>query len=162
MFSNGSSSSTSRAMVTPSLVMVGAPNFLSMTTLRPFGPIVTLTVSASLFTPASRPRRAASSNFRILGMTESNSSRVLLLHGCGDACGPAGDPGGAGSGQLGQDIPAGEDEEILALDGDLGASVLGVHHGVAHGDIGRDQFSGVFRTASRSHGENFALLGLLL
>ena len=66
MFSNGSSSSTSRAMVTPSLVMVGAPNFLSMTTLRPLGPSVTLTVSASLVTPASRPRRAASSNFRIL------------------------------------------------------------------------------------------------
>ena len=34
-FSYGSSSSISRAMVTPSLVMVGAPNFLSMTTLRP-------------------------------------------------------------------------------------------------------------------------------
>ena len=34
-FSYGSSSSISRAMVTPSLVMVGAPHFLSMTTLRP-------------------------------------------------------------------------------------------------------------------------------
>ena len=31
-FSNGSSTSISRAMVTPSLVMVGAPNFLSSTT----------------------------------------------------------------------------------------------------------------------------------
>ena len=38
MFSKTSSSSTSRAMDTPSLVMVGAPNFFSMTTLRPFGP----------------------------------------------------------------------------------------------------------------------------
>ena len=76
MFSNGSSSSTSRAMDTPSLVMVGAPNFFSITTLRPFGPRVTFTVSASLLTPASSPRRAASSNFRILGMTVSNSSRV--------------------------------------------------------------------------------------
>ena len=37
MFSNGSSSSMSRAMVTPSLVIVGAPNFLSSTTLRPSG-----------------------------------------------------------------------------------------------------------------------------
>ncbi len=70
MFSKGSSSSTSRAMDTPSLVMVGAPNFFSITTLRPLGPKVTLTVSASLLTPASSPRRAASSNFRILGMTE--------------------------------------------------------------------------------------------
>ncbi len=67
-FSYGSSSSTSRAMVTPSLVMVGAPNFLSMTTLRPFGPIVTFTVSASLLTPRSRARRASSSNFRIFAM----------------------------------------------------------------------------------------------
>jgi hypothetical protein len=46
MFSNGSSSSMSRAMVTPSFVIVGDPNFLSRTTLRPFGPIVTLTASA--------------------------------------------------------------------------------------------------------------------
>ena len=63
MFSNGSSSSISRAMETPSLVMVGAPNFLPMTTLRPLGPKVTLTASANLSTPASRPRRASSSNF---------------------------------------------------------------------------------------------------
>jgi hypothetical protein len=38
MFSNLSSSSISLATVTPSLVMRGAPNDLSMTTLRPFGP----------------------------------------------------------------------------------------------------------------------------
>ena len=81
MFSNGSSSSTSRAMDTPSLVMVGAPNFFSITTLRPFGPRVTFTVSASLLTPASSPRRADSSNFRILGMTVSNSSRVPRISG---------------------------------------------------------------------------------
>src|ERR687892_633243 len=36
--SHGSSSSTSLAMVTPSLVTVGAPHFLSSTTFRPFGP----------------------------------------------------------------------------------------------------------------------------
>ena len=70
-FSYGSSTSTSRAIVTPSLVMVGAPNFLSMTTLRPRGPIVTLTVSASLLTPRSRARRASSSNFRIFAMERS-------------------------------------------------------------------------------------------
>ena len=37
-FSYGFSSSTSLATVTPSLVIVGAPHFLSMTTLRPRGP----------------------------------------------------------------------------------------------------------------------------
>ena len=51
MFSTLFSSSISFATVTPSLVMVGAPNFLSITTFRPLGPSVTLTASASLSTP---------------------------------------------------------------------------------------------------------------
>ena len=42
MFSNLSASSISLATVTPSLVMRGAPKLFSMTTLRPFGPSVTL------------------------------------------------------------------------------------------------------------------------
>src|SRR6201996_3640051 len=67
-FSYGFSSSISLATVTPSLVIVGAPHFLSMTTLRPRGPSVTFTVSASLSTPRSRERRASSSNSRILGI----------------------------------------------------------------------------------------------
>ena len=37
MFSSASLSSISLATVTPSLVMVGEPNFFSITTLRPFG-----------------------------------------------------------------------------------------------------------------------------
>src|SRR6478736_5995155 len=48
MFSNLSSSSISLATVTPSLVMRGAPNDLSRTTLRPFGPSVTLTSLAAI------------------------------------------------------------------------------------------------------------------
>ena len=62
IFSNGSSKSTSRAMVTPSLVTVGAPNFLSRTTLRPLGPRVTFTALARALTPRSNARRASSSN----------------------------------------------------------------------------------------------------
>src|ERR1700710_623641 len=53
-------------MVTPSLVIIGEPNFLSITTLRPRGPRVTLTVSASLLTPRSRARRASVLNARDL------------------------------------------------------------------------------------------------
>ncbi len=45
------SSSISLATVTPSLVIVGAPQLFSMTTLRPRGPRVTLTASASWLTP---------------------------------------------------------------------------------------------------------------
>src|ERR1700749_472386 len=67
-FSSGSSSSTSRATVTPSLVMVGAPHFLSITTLRPRGPSVTLTVSASRSTPRSSAARGSELNSRILGI----------------------------------------------------------------------------------------------
>jgi hypothetical protein len=65
-FSNTSSTSISRAIVTPSFVIVGAPNLLSNTTYRPFGPSVTLTASARMFTPRSSARRASSLNFSSL------------------------------------------------------------------------------------------------
>ena len=87
-FSYESSSSTSRAMVTPSLVIVGAPHFLSMTTLRPFGPSVTLTASASALTPRSRLRRASSSNSRILAMGVCRSFVCLVAFGTGPPRGP--------------------------------------------------------------------------
>src|SRR5579884_2229335 len=61
MFSNGFSTSISLAMVTPSFMMLGLPNFFSSTTLRPRGPNVTLTASARILTPRSRARRASSS-----------------------------------------------------------------------------------------------------
>ena len=60
MFSSGSLSSISFATVTPSLVMTGEPNFLSRTTLRPLGPSVTFTASASRFTPRSIAWRESS------------------------------------------------------------------------------------------------------
>ena len=59
MFSNLSESSISLATVTPSLVMRGAPNDLSSTTLRPFGPSVTLTALARISTPRSIRSRAS-------------------------------------------------------------------------------------------------------
>src|SRR2546425_303882 len=64
MFSTSSSSSISFATVTPSFVTVGFPNFLSMTTLRPLGPSVTFTASASLSTPRLRRARASTLNSR--------------------------------------------------------------------------------------------------
>ena len=68
-FSKGSSSSISRATVTPSCVIMGDPNFFSRTTFRPLGPSVIFTASASLLTPRSIARRADSSNARIFGTT---------------------------------------------------------------------------------------------
>jgi hypothetical protein len=60
MFSRLSLSSISLATVTPSLVMVGEPNFLSRTTLRPLGPSVILTASASWLTPRRMAARDSS------------------------------------------------------------------------------------------------------
>ncbi len=54
MFSQGSLSSTSLATVTPSLVLVGEPNFLSRTMFLPRGPSVALTTLLRMFTPLSR------------------------------------------------------------------------------------------------------------
>ena len=77
-FSHGSSRSISLAMETPSFVIVGAPHFFSSTTLRPFGPRVTRTASASLFMPLSRDRRASSSK-RITSEEADRSRRVKPL-----------------------------------------------------------------------------------
>ena len=51
IFSYGSCRSISFATVTPSLVTVGEPNFLSIKTFLPLGPSVTLTASESVVTP---------------------------------------------------------------------------------------------------------------
>src|SRR4051812_45416069 len=59
MFLNWSDSSISRAIETPSFVIVGAPVRRSSTTLRPLGPSVTFTVFASSSTPAWSSRRAS-------------------------------------------------------------------------------------------------------
>ena len=58
MFASLSSSSISLATVTPSLVTVGEPQDFSMTTLRPRGPSVTLTVLARMLSPVAMLWRA--------------------------------------------------------------------------------------------------------
>src|SRR5918993_214643 len=136
MFSNGSSSSTSLAIDTPSLVIVGAPHFLSRTTLRPFGPSVTLTALASLSTPASRARRASSSNLSSLDIGSA------LHHG--------------------EHVAAGQDQEVLAVDRDLGAAVLGVQDGLADADVEGDELAGCLGALAGTDSEDLALLRLLL
>ena len=81
MFSNGSSSSISFAMVTPSLVISGAPNFLSRTTLRPFGPRVIFTVSASWSIPFCKDFLASSPYAMILDIVIKTSS-ICKSNGC--------------------------------------------------------------------------------
>src|SRR3989442_6832949 len=76
MSSLGSLSSISLATVTPSLVIVGLPNFLSMTTLRPFGPRVTFTASASWSTPRLSRERATVLNSRYLAAIYSSLAQL--------------------------------------------------------------------------------------
>ena len=63
---------------------------------------------------------------------------------------------------LGEHVTGVEDQEVLALDGDLGAAVLRVDDDVADGDVERDQLAGVLGATAGTDGEDFALLGLLL
>ena len=78
MFSNLSSSSISLATVTPSLVMRGAPNDLSSTTLRPLGPSVTRTALVRMSTPRNIRSRASTENLTSL-------AAIFLLHYVRDA-----------------------------------------------------------------------------
>ena len=79
MFSNLSSSSTSFATVTPSLVTLGAPKDLSMTTLRPLGPRVTVTASARILTPRTMDSLASCSNLTIFAAIESSLTSVCVV-----------------------------------------------------------------------------------
>ncbi len=93
MFSNLSLNSISLATVTPSLVMVGPPNDFSSNTLRPLGPKVTLTASASLLTPSKMDSRALFPYFRSFAMILSPYNfdwnywnyRLALHPACGGA-----------------------------------------------------------------------------
>ncbi len=53
IFANGSSSSISFAIVTPSLIIVGLPHDFSRTTVLAAGPKVTLTASATVSIPST-------------------------------------------------------------------------------------------------------------
>ena len=82
MFSNLSASSISLATVTPSLVMRGAPNALSMTTLRPFGPSVTFTALARMSTPRSiRSRASPEKRTSFAGIANCLQLHVVSVNG---------------------------------------------------------------------------------
>src|SRR5262245_3134980 len=64
--------------------------------------------------------------------------------------------------ELGEHVAARQHEEVLTVDGDLGAAVLRVEDDVAGGDVHRDQLTGLVRATARSDGEHLTLLRLLL
>src|ERR1700758_1549806 len=151
MFSNLSSSSISLATVTPSLVMRGAPNDLSRTTLRPFGPSVTLTALLRMSTPRRMRSRASTPNLTsladIFGFPEFDLDP--LIPGCGRSVSPFETPAAPapqgeagvglsglllGSGDVGEnahDVAFLHDQQIDIVDLDFGARPFAEQHAVA-------------------------------
>src|SRR6188508_1629746 len=109
MFSNLSLSSISLATVTPSLVIRGAPNDFSMTTLRPFGPSVTFTAFASVSTPRSIFSRASAENLTSFAamLVPPSFSRTGGLRRFAELAGFFDDA---------EDVTILHDEQILAVD----------------------------------------------
>src|SRR6201994_3618484 len=126
MFSNLSESSISLATVTPSLVMRGAPNDLSRTTLRPFGPSVTLTASARISTPRIMRERASTLNFTSLA-----AMGLILVY---LECVERSKLGGFGvrhpAFDHAHDVAFLHDHQVLTVDLHLGARPLAEQHAV--------------------------------
>src|SRR3984957_12151903 len=157
MFSNLSSSSISLATVTPSLVMRGAPYDLSRTTLRPLGPSVALTALLRISTPRSIRSRASEEKRTSLAdmmfnpwfeVREQAASGRLFLRG---ACAL----------DHTHDVGLLRDQKVLTVDLDLGAGPFAEQHPVARFEVKRNELA-AFVPSARSHGDDLALLRLLL
>src|SRR5712672_3383868 len=180
MFSNLSSSSISFATVTPSLVMRGAPKLLSSTTLRPLGPSVTFTALARMSTPrsilsrASPPNRtsfAAISTYSIVSdvilIASSAARRVskdeawFVPASFETAPRASSGPGAMSSGDDAHDVGLLHDQEILAVEHDLGARPLAEQNVVAGLHVRGDDLAGLVAAAG-ADGDDLALRRLLL
>src|SRR5712692_1526080 len=143
MFSRGSLSSISFATVTPSLVMRGEPYFLSRTTFRPLGPRVTLTASARRLTPRRIDCRDSSPYVICFAIGAASIFLEKRLR------------------QHGQDFVFAEDQDLLAVDLDVGPRVLPEQDLVAHLDVQGD-LGPVLQELAVPDGQDLALLGLFL
>src|SRR5579885_569891 len=191
MFSNLSSSSISLATVTPSLVMRGAPNDLSSTTLRPLGPRVTFTALARMSTPRSMRSRASTENltsfaaivsfpsvFAVTLRSEPRERRASKGdRDCG--CHPSRRvrrartfrmtvcalrrllPGGGAAFDDAHDVGLLHDQELFAVDLDLGARPFAEQDDVTDLEVDRNELA-VFIAAAGADGDDLALARLLL
>src|SRR5438067_2817643 len=145
MFMSLSFSSISFATETPSLVTVGAPNERSSTTLRPFGPRVTLTALARMFTPSTILARATSPKITSLAamfyFSDSGSIWTELL------------------GHDGHDVFFAHDQQLFAVDLDGLAGVLAEQDAVADFHFQRTNVAVLLHFAV-AHGENLTLVRL--
>src|SRR3954471_8021154 len=157
IFSNLSFSSISLATVTPSLVMRGLPKLLSRTTLRPLGPRVTFTASARMSTPrmmrsrASREKRTSFAAIVSIPCSESHS-KVSPPRLRAEARKSADDP---------EDVAFLHDQQVLAVDADLGARPFAEQDLVAGLDLERVDFASLV-TSAGAGGDDLALLRLFL
>src|SRR5262245_21039952 len=140
MFSNLSLSSISFATETPSFVTVGEPQLLFNTTLRPFGPSVTLTALASTSTPLASRLRALSSKMicfaamNVVSLSSlQNREHVFLF----------------------------EDHVLVAVELDLGAGILTEQDAIPLLDHELANFA-VVEQRSGADGDHVALRGFLL
>src|SRR5580704_3435047 len=144
MFSNLSSSSISLATVTPSLVMRGAPNDLSSTTLRPFGPRVTRTALARMSIPRSILSRASTENLTSLAAILSPFKKLVMLPHAGNDrfVHDDGSSGGLalhlGLDQHPHNVALFHYEVLDAIDFDLGARPFAEQDAVADLDVDRN------------------------
>src|SRR5216684_1203376 len=181
MFSNLSSSSISLATVTPSLVIRGAPNDLSSTTFRPFGPSVTRTAWVRMSTPRSILSRASTENFTSfaamslllktclcglfasgsLQSAKSGSMPSVRRRGVTDVKGSGGLAAPFGFHQHPHEIAFLHDEVLDAVELDLGPRPFSEEHPVADFDVDGDELAGLVASA-RADGDDFALLRFFL
>src|SRR6266576_4592429 len=154
MFSNLSSSSISLATVTPSLVMRGAPNDLSSTTLRPFGPSVTRTALVRISTPRNIRSRASTENFTSL-------AAIFLLHYLGMRQHLRGLFPGVRLIEYAHNVALLHDQVIDAVELNFGAGPFSEQDAIARLQLNRYQVALVI-AATRADGDDLAFGRLLL
>src|SRR4051812_33857913 len=150
MFSNLSASSISLATVTPSLVIRGAPNDFSITTLRPLGPSVTRTASLRISTPRSIRVRASTENLTSLAamcylLLIKKGAPLGRLLSCFDDIKDA------------HNVGLLHDDQLFAVDLDLGARPFAEQHTVAGLHVGRHELAGLVAGAG-ADGDDLAFL----
>src|ERR1043166_1373427 len=122
MFSQGSSRSISFATVTPSLVTVGPPNFLSITTLRPLGPSVAFTARLIFSPPGGGACRAPSSKINCFAAIINFAFWLRNCRSFDDR----------------KDVVGGENSVFLPVQFDFRAAIFGYEHAVAFLHFERD------------------------
>src|SRR5437870_11418643 len=132
--------------------MVGLPNFLAMTTFRPFGPSVALTACAMMLTPRNSAARASSLSRSCLGMEISLPS----VHEWSRAAEPL-----VSRVEDSEEVVLLHDQVLLAVQPDLVAGILAEEDSVALLHRERELLAIVGHLAG-AHGDDRALLRLFL